>query len=86
MEEKEYRSDTGTFAIGMTKKEIRALCHWASIGISKAKGGTYENITPQIIEYFANKLKFSLPCKPEFNSKWKKYYKEKVKRERKFSH
>jgi hypothetical protein len=36
-----------------------------------------------MIGYFSKKLKFSLPQKPEFNSRWKKYYREKVKRQRK---
>ncbi len=72
MEEQEYKPDGGTFAIGMTKKEIKVLCFWATIGIARSKGGSYAEIAPQMISYFAKELKFKLPYKPEFNAKFKK--------------
>lgn len=69
----EYKSVVETFGIGMTKKEIRTLCWWACVGIARSKGGTYEKIAPKMIKYFAEKLKFRLPYKPEFNTKIKQY-------------
>ena len=72
-EVKEYKSDAGTFAIGMTRKEIRILCFWACVGIARSKSGQYENVAPQMVKYFSEKLKFPLPYKPEFNAKWKKW-------------
>lgn len=71
--ERGYKSDVGVFAIGMTRKEIRALCWWACIGIARSKGGTYEKVMPIMLEYFAKNLKFNLPYKPEFNAKIKSY-------------
>ena len=71
--DKEYKSDAGVFAIGMTKKEIRVLVYWACIGIARAKGGSYESVAPQMVRYFAKELKIKLPYRPEFNSKTRSY-------------
>ena len=46
--------------------DLRALLFWATIGVSKAKGGTYQTRIGNIIEHYATELNFKLPCKPEF--------------------
>jgi hypothetical protein len=63
----------------MTKKEIKILCWWACIGIARSKGGMYEKIAPKMVTYFAKHIKFALPYKPEFNARWKKSYRKKLK-------
>lgn len=62
----EYKPDGGIFAIGMTKKEIKVLVFWASVGISKSKSGSHANIAPKMIKYFAKELKIQLPVQPKF--------------------
>ena len=74
------------WAIGLTKPEIRQLLWWACIGIARSKGGSYDKTIPELIEELAKKLKIQLPEKPEFNSRWKRYYanrKAKQKKEQK---
>ena len=75
----EYKSDAGTFAIGMTKKEIRMLLFWATVGIARSKGGMYEKIIPAMIRYFAKKLNITLPYKPQFNAKFMDYVRKRKK-------
>jgi hypothetical protein len=64
--QEEYKSDVGTFSIGLTKKEISMLVFWACIGVSKCKGGMYEKTIPKLLRYFSKQLKIKLPVKPEF--------------------
>jgi len=70
---KEYKSDAGAFAIGLTKKEIKMLTFWACVGVARSKGGMYEQVIPSLLKYFSKECKIKLPYKPEFNSKIKEY-------------
>lgn len=68
---------TQTWAIGLTKQEIRQLLWWATIGIARSKGGSYDTTAPVLIKELAKELKILLPYKPEFNTMIKKYYRKK---------
>lgn len=52
--------------------DLRALLHWAAIGVSMNVGGSYANEIsqregdPGIIKSTADHIKFHLPCKPVF--------------------
>ena len=58
----------------MAKKEIteiivsdlRALLFWATIGISKTKGGAYQDTIEDIIESYAKHFEYQLPRPPKF--------------------
>lgn len=47
--------------------DLRALLFWATVGVAKAKGGSFRDIE-NIIESYAEHLKFKTPFKPKFGS------------------
>ncbi len=56
----------------LTYYDLRALLHWAAIGISMQKGGSYTDAAESpgydigIINSYAEHIKFMLPVKPRF--------------------
>ena len=59
--------------------DLRALLFWATIGITKSRGGFQESEIGHIIESYAESVKFNLPAKPKFMKKvTKKARKEKL--------
>jgi hypothetical protein len=46
--------------------DLRALLFWATIGIGKSRGGYQQHEIENIIESYADFLKFQLPRKPKF--------------------
>jgi hypothetical protein len=56
--------------IKITKHELRALLHWASVGIENSLGGSYNDAVGSkgIIMSLAKRLKFRLYAKPLFKS------------------
>jgi len=47
--------------------DLRALLFWASIGIAKSQGGSYQEIC-NILAQYSEDIGFKLPYKPEFGS------------------
>lgn len=46
--------------------DLRALLFWSAIGVSRCRGGAYEEEIANIIEDYANNLAFELPVSPNF--------------------
>lgn len=46
--------------------DLRALLHWASVGVHQSKGGSYQHEIETIINSYAKHLKFQLPYQPKF--------------------
>ena len=65
-EQKPYKPDAGVFAIGLTKKEIKMLIFWASVGVSKSKGGSYDKVIIKTLRYFSKETKTTLPVTLKF--------------------
>jgi len=51
---------------------LRALLFWATIGVTKSRGGYRDNQITAIIDHYAREIHFQLPAKPDFR-KWLKY-------------
>lgn len=57
--------------VPVARHDLRALLFWASVGMSKSKGGAYADIEesrgdPGILLSYAQHIKFNLPYKPKF--------------------
>ena len=58
--------------VPVTRHDLRALLHWATVGVSQSNGGSYENDVEEregdqgIIRSYADHIKFILPAVPKF--------------------
>ncbi len=56
----------------ITLHDLRALLHWATVGVAGHRGGSYANEIearegdPGIIQSYANDIGFKLPFRPVF--------------------
>ena len=46
--------------------DLRALLFWATIGVTKSRGGYQQSEIEHILESYAENLKFKLPAEPKF--------------------
>lgn len=57
--------------VEISSKDLKALLFWATVGVSKSHGGSYEDEVENIIQSYADYLgfKYQLPNPPKFMKK-----------------